>query len=261
MAIYNITSQQLKGAGILNSFEIPGSGAFPNQYSVNLDGTDDEIIATLSNGDNIIRFSKTISFWIKFDEWDFDGMVLAIKGTRAADYFSVRKYSSGEIGFGCRGAPAHGKVSDSTKWDAESTLENWTHMLVTRQTAGTGRGEVVKIFINGVDVTGGGATINQGNTNEFKIGQIGNIGYYGSHLKGKVDEFAVFEGHLTSSANIDAIYNGGIPSDLTDLNPLVWYRMGDIVAASGSNIPDQGSLGEGDLVLQNDAAFVEDVPS
>ena len=43
--------------------------------------------------------------------------------------------------------------------------------------------------------------------------------------------------------------------------PLVWYRMGDIVAGSGSNVPDQGSLAQGDLVLENDAQFVEDVPS
>ena len=45
-------------------------------------------------------------------------------------------------------------------------------------------------------------------------------------------------------------------SDLSSLNPLVWYRMGDVVNASGSNIPDQGSNSEGDLVLTNDAHFV-----
>jgi hypothetical protein len=49
----------------------------------------------------------------------------------------------------------------------------------------------------------------------------------GSLLHGSVDELAVFDGHLDSPAEVTSIYNGGIPTDLTDKNPLVWYRMGD----------------------------------
>ena len=45
MAIYNITSQQLKGAGILNSFELAAGGAF-NTYSVAFDGTGNFSLAT-----------------------------------------------------------------------------------------------------------------------------------------------------------------------------------------------------------------------
>ena len=89
------------------------------------------------------------------------------------------------------------------------------------------RGEIVKIFINGVDVTGGNTTVNGGVANEIKIGQIGNIGYMGSLLHGSVDELAVFDGELDSPAEVASIYNGGTPNDLTSLNPLVWYRNGD----------------------------------
>jgi hypothetical protein len=37
--------------------------------------------------------------------------------------------------------------------------------------------------------------------------------------------------------------------------------MGDIVAGSGSNVPNQGSNTEGDLVLFNDTSFSTDVPT
>ena len=65
MATYNITSQQLKGIGILNSFEISAGGAsFTNTYSVELDGTDDDISCgnvTTFNGVN----KASISVWFK----------------------------------------------------------------------------------------------------------------------------------------------------------------------------------------------------
>tara|TARA_R100000734_G_C3295561_1_gene86791 strand:- start:107 stop:898 length:792 start_codon:yes stop_codon:yes gene_type:complete len=263
MAIYNITSQQLKGQGVLNSFEIPGSGAFPNQYSIDLDGTDDEAIATLDT--NVIRGTRTVSFWMKLDAYDTREMIMSIRSGASSDAFSVLKATNGNIGFQSRtGASNRGRFTDMSKWDAETTLTNWTHILVTKEYQGYPNfGTIIKIFINGVDVTNASesGTINAGLDNEIRIGSIGNITYYGSHLNGKIDELAVFTGHLTSSANIDAIYNSGVPGDLTDLNPLVWYRMGDIVAGSGSNVPDQGSLAQGDLVLQHDTQFVEDVPS
>ena len=191
-------------------------------------------------------------------------MIMSIRSGTTSDALSILKSTSGQITFQSRtGASNRGRGTDFSKWDPETTLTNWTHILVTKENQGHPNfGTIIKIFINGVDVTNTseGGTINGGTDNQIKIGQIGNIGYYGSHLNGKIDELAVFTGHLTSSANIDAIYNSGVPSDLTDLNPLVWYRMGDIVAGSGSNVPDQGSLVQGDLVLQNDAQFVEDIP-
>ena len=246
-----------------HSVQSTGGESFPNQYSINLDGTDDEAIATLDDN-NVIQGTKTISFWMKLDAYDTREMIMSIRIGSNVDMLSVLKGTNGNIGFQSRtGASNRARYTDLSKWNPETTLTNWTHILVTKEYQGfPNYGTIIKIFINGVDVTNAseGGTINGGTDNQIKIGSIGNITYYGSHLNGKVDELAIFSGHLTSSANIDAIYNNGVPSDLTDLNPLVWYRMGDIVAGSGSNVPDQGSLAQGDLVLQHDAQFVEDVP-
>ena len=44
-------------------------------------------------------------------------------------------------------------------------------------------------------------------------------------LQGKIDEVALWKTNQT--ANIESIYNGGVPKDLTDLSPMTWGRMGD----------------------------------
>ena len=206
----------------------PKGSSFPNTYSLDFDGVDDYVQAKLVNGASIIEGSKTISWWMKLDQYNTTEMIMSIRGDSGADYFSVRKVTGGNISIGARGATSHGRTTDMSKWDAENTLENWTHILVTKEYRGwPDYGQILKIFINGVDVTGGLALVNGGSANEIKIGQIGNIGYMGSLLHGSVDELAVFDGHLDSPAEVTSIYNGGTPTDLTDKNPLVWYRNGD----------------------------------
>ena len=203
-----------------------GGGGFDNTYSLAFDGVDDFVKANLVDGGSIIGGSKTISWWMKLDQYNTTEMIMSIRGTSGADYFSAWKTNTGQVRFGCRGAVTHGRSADTTKYDV-TTLTDWTHFLVTKKLGLFSRGEIVKIFINGVDVTGGNTTVNGGVANEIKIGQIGNIGYMGSLLHGSVDELAVFDGELDSPAEVASIYNGGTPNDLTSLNPLVWYRMGD----------------------------------
>jgi hypothetical protein len=203
-----------------------GGGGFPNTYSLAFDGVDDFVKANLVDGGSIIGGSKTISWWMKLDQYNTTEMIMSIRGTSGSDYFSAWKTNTGQVRFGCRGAVTHGRAADTTKYDV-TTLTDWTHFLVTKKLGLYSRGEIVKIFINGVDVTGGNTTVNGGVANEIKIGQIGNIGYMGSLLHGSVDELAVFDGELDSPAEVASIYNGGTPNDLTSLNPLVWYRNGD----------------------------------
>jgi len=43
---------------------------------------------------------------------------------------------------------------------------------------------------------------------------------------GSIDEASLFNSVLTSE-NVTSIYNSGVPNDLSTLNPIAWYRMGD----------------------------------
>ena len=45
-------------------------------------------------------------------------------------------------------------------------------------------------------------------------------------MEGKIDEVAIFDSAL-SAAQVLAIYNGGVPADLSSLSPDAWWRMGD----------------------------------
>ena len=73
MATYTLTSVQLRGAGIYNSFEIPAGGgsSFASTNSFVFDGTDDYVnvadSSNLSFGDSVNDSPFSISAWIKFD--------------------------------------------------------------------------------------------------------------------------------------------------------------------------------------------------
>ncbi len=62
-------------------------------------------------------------------------------------------------------------------------------------------------------------------------------------FNGNIDEVAFWTNN--QSANASTIYNGGMPTDLTSLSPLSWWRMGDNDTWNGSTwtLTDNGSGG------------------
>ena len=75
---------------------------------------------------------------------------------------------------------------------------------------------------------------------------------------GELDEISLFDSD--KSANIATIYNSGVPTDLTSLSPVNWYRMGDNDGATGTTITDLGS-GSNNGTLINGPTFTTNVPS
>jgi hypothetical protein len=80
-----------------------------------------------------------------------------------------------------------------------------------------------------------------------------------SVMNGLIDEVSVFNYELTSS-QVSSIYNSGVPSDISDLSPLGWWRMGDNDGGTGTTITDQGSGGNNGT-LTNGPTFSTSVPS
>lgn len=100
--------------------------------------------------------------------------------------------------------------------------------------------------------------------NTYTTAVLSEIGSSFNPLKGQVDEFAIFSGETGQPSKFaNDLYNNGTPGDLTSLNPLAWYRMGD----PNPNPPTIIDLGSG----SNDATMtgmtlpasgiVEDVPT
>jgi len=239
MAIYNITSQQLKGAGILNSFEMSSVGSFSNVYSVATDGINDQISA----GTSIPLGIMTISWWMKT--------------TSTGGNKSITGGGLGKLNFiGTRplillaGSNYRYFADQSSKFDGE-----WHHWLMFIAGAGTSDIASSRIFVDGSEI-GTSTTVQGGGQAYQSISTIGKGGY--GAIAANIDEFAVWTSDKTS--DISSIYNGGTPSDLTSTSPVLYYRMGDDDNGTGTTITDQGSLGR-DGTLQNGAAFEEDVPS
>ena len=115
-----------------------------------------------------------------------------------------------------------------------SGQNNWTHIAIAYD------GNTLKRMVNGVqgaDVVVG-ATINYTNYNGLKLGRS----VYGYHI-GYIDEVSFWDSD--QSANFSTIYGNGVPTDLTSLSPLNWYRMGEEASWNGSawTLTDQGSGG------------------
>ena len=132
----------------------------------------------------------------------------------------------------------------------------------------------LKIYLNGTkfvyDTIASSATFNKaGGSFVVGMGAAGNNTPY----NGEVDEAALWTSALsdgsvsvgsTAGGDIATIYNSGLPSDITSLSPIGWWRMGDSDSGSGTTVTDIGAGVGGTTVdgtLSNGASFVTDVPS
>jgi len=75
-------------------------------------------------------------------------------------------------------------------------------------------------------------------------------------LLGNQDEFAIYDSEL-SAAEVLAIYTDGVPTDLTDLSPVAWYRFEE---GSGTTAIDSGTGGNNGT-LENSPTYSTDVPT
>lgn len=212
-----------------------------NQYSVDLDGSNDYIDcggnADFSFTDGVGNDSAfSISAWVKLDsnnrarvvgkgnmEWLF--------GTDGDSKFSLFLWGNDSTAayLGLREQPS---LSTGV----------WHHLVATYDGSNTVSG--IKLYRAGNPITltldasigtYAGMASQQGS---LRIGQWeGNS----SVMNGLIDEVAVFDYELTSSqvASLSSVDNTQ-PADISSLSPLGWWRMGDNDLGTGTTITDQG---------------------
>tara|TARA_R110000824_G_scaffold121893_4_gene278363 strand:+ start:2689 stop:4689 length:2001 start_codon:yes stop_codon:yes gene_type:complete len=213
-----------------------------NTYSVAFNGTDEYVDTGLQP--DFIHTNATMSYWCKMD--NFTGVQLMGCSN------SKRFYA------GFNGTNAYLGVADSNKssTDISSYIEvgKWHHICLVAD------GGTATYYVDGVSrdtdsYTQDAAT--NPDTN-FLIG-ANNHTSITYHMEGDIDEVAIWNSALTS-AQINDIYNGGVPIALTSLSPLGWWRMGDNDAGTGATITDQGSGGN-DGTLVNTPTSSTSIPS
>ena len=212
-----------------------GASTFSNTYSIDFDGAND--LVSFGNDASRQVQTLTLSVWAKPTAWARDGIVL-----------------NGHTSYGNEGIEIYwsynsfiARINGSTYGLGGGNGQNaWSHIIISYD------GNTLKRMTNGValeDVEVG-ATILYTNYNGLRVGRSG----YGYHI-GNIDEFAFWDSD--QSANFSTIYGTGVPSDLSSLAPLNWYRFEE---GSGTTATDSGTGGN-DGTLVNGAAYIADVPS
>ena len=246
------------GQGAVNNTIGWGQGAkvgssFSNTLSTRFDGVDDYV--DLGSGSTVADGGQfTLSFWINGAAASSGGSTYLF----SADYYKLHTFwilQSSNIQWmninGIRQNLSIG-VLDS----------NWHHILIVFNP--TGADQTIRCFTDGANEVNVSTDFRYAVSSTTYIGGLRYIGNRGggsyNGLNGAIDEFAAWDSD--ESSNLSSIYNGGVPSNLNDLNnpPSTYLRMGD-----GDTFPtltDNGSGGnDGTMTNMTSGNIVSDVPT
>jgi len=218
----------------------PASGGTPftNQYSVSFDGTDDYM--DFGTGTTINTSSAfSVSTWFNVDNIASFPSMCMLK-TNGSNGFT--------IGFAnTTGANAiyngvffgSSPTGDTTQFKAFSTgnstlsaalVSGWHHLVLTYDGVNPQASSSTTVYIDGIEYASNQAV---GFGSYGNVNNVGGAGNYPPPFDGLIDEFAIFNSELSLS-NVTSIYNSGVPADISSLNPVGWWRMGDGSDGSGN---------------------------
>lgn len=214
-----------------------------NTYSVELDGTNDNLsFGNLTNLNSAPNLS--LSVWFKFDSLDSSGNMIFHSGTSATNRFVLWSNTSNKIEvYMASGASLTGTTTITTN--------TWYHASVFKN------GTSASVYLDNTleDSSSSAPSTTQSTAGNGAL--IGAATIYGPYYSdGYFDEVALWTSDISSSQS--TLWNGGTPTDLSGLNPVHWWRMGDNDSGTGTTVTDQGS-GSVNGTLNNGATFVADV--
>lgn len=193
-------------------------GEFSNNYSLDFDGTNDNV--TFTNVTYTDEF--TFSFWIKPSSiLSTDNRYIA--GSSASDV--IRLVRTNQILLSINGSSITFITTDGDGGNPIE-LDVWNNIVITRDGSST-----VKAFRDGVAF--GEATGSL--SGDLDLSYLGGDG--GRHYEGKMDEVAIWS-NSDQSANAIKIYNLGVPSDLVSTSftsPSTWYRFEEGSGTTANN--------------------------
>ena len=204
---------------------------FRTTSSVELDGSDDYI----SLGSSFtLSGAWSASFWVKPDSFNIN---LFGNSSSGSVYLFI-------------GGDRKVRVNDTIISNALSQGV-WQNIVITRDGSNNLKG-----YVNG------SLQVTTTSSDSPTVDQIGRYhdGTSGAFYNGLMDEVSTFNTALSAS-DITAIYNSGVPADISSLNPVGWWRMGDgTEAGSGTTVYDM-STNSNNGTLTNGPTFSTTVPS
>jgi len=253
------------GSGIIASPTSAPAAAF-NTYSVDLDGTNDYVNAVSPSA---LSNVEAISVWFKPDSAitsiGLKGYLLGLGGSDIG-------IALGGDWFGPVTNEVISVVNVNHVWSYTGSgvtvsSGTWHHLGVRWESSSSSTNSGVAgydIYLDGVKVGNGFGTYSSGGgakitTSAITAGARNRNGTIEAFYNGLIDELGIFTSAVSES-DLLAMYNSGVPADLSSYSPALWWRMGDIAGGTGSTITDQGSGGN-DGTLVNGPTFSTDVPT
>lgn len=237
------------------------ASSFSNSYSVSFDGANDYVMTSgtpIDTGD--MASGYTFSGWM----WREDVPSLPSNGGTTSWLGGLLASADGHPNFGhtfkwyFTDEYWNGNAYKLIRWyHGTQTINNssilipkgvWCHLAATWDGSNT-----VTTYLNGTQL---GQITNASTISNYAYEML--IGRGNWYHKGLIDEVAYWNTGLSSS-DITAIYNSGVPDDLSSYSPVGWWRMGDNDGGTGTTITDQGTGGN-DATLYNGPTFSTDVP-
>lgn len=262
LCIFNTDSEAIEVSDGTNWLEYNNDGIvlpyISNTYSLSFDGTDDYVglgnISSLSGASDF-----TINAWVKTST--ANKYIYSSYDSGLNNSIQVYFHSGGSLRVIVGTGGTYYQIATTSTTLADGTWKNFSFVF--------DGGNFVKIYVNGVEeassVTSSG-TSTVPSTTATNAGNTPRIGDYvtgGSTLNGLMDEFSIFTSALPASTLL-AIYNSGVPLDISPLNPLGWWRMGDgTESGSGTTVYDM-SANTNNGTLTNGPTYVSgsgNVPS
>ena len=247
-----------------------GGGGFANTYSLLFD----EVDTMVSMGDVLpMRDDGTdaysVSLWFKTTSTQTYQQLIG-KQNKGGNYegwsFQIRYSSPTQSQFrGLLGTlSGNAYLNFQTSFSSLIRSGNWNHVVMTYDGSQVVSG--FKVYLNNAPMSVSSIKNNTpadiSNSTDFLIGQRGTSSNYDLAFDGNQDEVSYFDSVL-SQANVTSIFNLGIPNDISSLNPLGWWRMGDSGTWNGTKwiLTDEGSGGnDGNGLNMVEASRVNDVP-
>ena len=247
--------------------------SFSNTYSLDFDGTNDFLVSSgnmdATEGNNRTR---TWSWWLKAGSGDIGSGVKYILWPGDNNMAFLFNGSNLVINSSTAFPPM------TASWTYRSDYfetGSWVHFCFTQSCPGGNNTEAVhKLYIDAVLKETWTLTRNQADytMKHMSIGASFNSGSspYGN-IKCQMDEVAWWSGVALDADAVTAIYNSGVPIDLSvdsgnydnssDLRS--WWRMGDGDTIDADDATIEDNAGSLDLVMTNmvQADVEEDVPS
>ena len=226
--------------------DIVGTASYTNEYSLQFDGVDEYAkgSTTFSELDGTNKF--TLSMWIKPTNFSIHRILYHIPRNLTANNGQVLIFlapTTGQIEVAINTRTTYMRSTTTAL-----TSGVWQHLLICFDLSQALANNRIRPFVNGVDVFRVASSLPATfpvSSGPVFVGEEAN-GYLAPFL-GNIDEVAMCS--TDERLNVAAIYNGGVPFDLTTLAspPAHYYRMGDGDTFSGGEWDLLDNVGSYDL--------------